>query len=195
MLIILSKKIVFRQLLITIVTCFFCFGCTRVINVKIDEIGTMPIPLIEHLPLTVGVYYGNDFRNYNNTETIPSEDSTTIINTQLGKANIALFDYIFTNLFEKVIPLQNLPGAYETYENFDIIAEPVVAHYWPWDPTNIQYDIIFYMPGDKKTSWTLFDASGGYGIIGAKAITKHTQLVMRNIAADLSFRLRYRNLI
>jgi hypothetical protein len=91
---------------------FFIFSCsTKTFNVEINKIGTYPHPLIEPLPIKVGVYYGNDFGTFETTEKVEMKDAgstifTYIYNTKMGKANVALFDYILSILFEKVTPVQ-----------------------------------------------------------------------------------------
>jgi len=55
-----------NELRFKIVTLFapalLLLGCTYTWNINITEIGDYPLPLIEPLPINVGVYYGNDFR-------------------------------------------------------------------------------------------------------------------------------------
>ena len=50
-------------------------------------------------------------------------------NIRLGKANIALFDYILPHVFEEVTPVQHLSEANEDMGNFDIILEPSITSY------------------------------------------------------------------
>lgn len=85
-----TKMLIFRNktinqffilCLLCIFSLLFCWSCTRVINAKIDEIGSLPIPQIEPLPLTAGVYYGNDFRTYKTSQTY--NDPDFIFNVQL----------------------------------------------------------------------------------------------------------------
>lgn len=85
----------------------------------------MPVPLIKPLPLKVGLYYGNDFRNYKTSQTykIVQSGVTHIGNVELGKENIFLFDYITTNLFQDVIPVPYLSNGYLDNENIDLIPE------------------------------------------------------------------------
>jgi len=123
----------------------FCWNCTRTINTKIEETGNLPIPLIKPLPLTVGLYYSDNFRNYTH-----NEKNTDV---QLGKANVALFNYILENSFKEVIPLKSLPYGDEDFKNIDVIIEPKVHLYSPWSPDYLWYEIVFYLPNEKRIIW------------------------------------------
>ena len=181
---------------------FFIFSCsTKTFNIEINKIGTYPHPLIEPLPIKVGVYYGNDFGTFETTEKVEMKDARTrgtvftfIYNTKMGKANIALFDYILSTLFEKVTPLQYLSKGSDHKKDIDLIVEPTVqtfTHISPTDPTvygtniiYIIYAINFYLPeGEKIGSWSI--EGGGYALprLNETAVVELTQMAMREVAA------------
>ncbi|MFC1534801.1 hypothetical protein ACFL7M_15715 [Thermodesulfobacteriota bacterium] len=177
---------IYKRLILLFIFMFFFtsyWGCTRIINVNIDNIGNLPIPLIEPLPLIAGVYYGNDFRTYKISQTKDTDPVVTLFyNAQLGKANIALFDYILSNLFEKVIPVQYLPNGNKEIENIDIIIEPTVDYYNPL--MCLRYEIIFYLPNGKKISWMISGTVEDAPIIlTSNTAKKHAQIAMRDVAA------------
>ena len=169
--------------------CFLLLGCNR--NVTISEVEHYPKPLLKPLPLKIGVYYKDDFRNYESLEQGPSG-----LNIRLGKANIALFDYILPHVFEEVTPVQNLSEANEDMGNFDIILEPSITSYscniiLEWETkcqVDITYAITFYSPNSMRSgTWSInaegFVASSGIGTLGALA-KDATQKAMRDLAAQ-----------
>ena len=172
--------------------CFLLLGCTR--NVTISEVEHYPKPLLKPLPLKIGVYYKDDFRNYESLEQGPSG-----LNIRLGKANIALFDYILPHVFEEVTPVQNLSEANEDMGNFDIILEPSITSYsFNLDfitdiskvkcQVDITYAITFYSLNSMQLgTWSInaegFVASSGIGTLGALA-KDATQNAMRDLAAQ-----------
>ena len=170
--------------------CFLLLGCTR--NVTISEVEHYPKPLLKPLPLKIGVYYKDDFRNYESLEQGPSG-----LNIRLGKTNIALFDYILPHVFEEVTPVQNLSEANEDMGNFDIILEPSITSYscnfilLAWETkcqADITYAITFYSLNNMRLgTWSInaegFVASSGIGTLGALA-KDATQNAMRDLAAQ-----------
>jgi hypothetical protein len=153
-----------------------------------------PKPLLKPLPLKIGVYYNDDFRNYesmfNPLPEFPESESRW--NIRLGKANIALFDYILPHVFEEVTPVQHLSEANEDMGNFDIILEPSITSYscnldliTGWKAkcqVDITYAITFYSLNSMQLgTWSINAegfASGGASIIDA------TQSAMRDLAAQ-----------
>ena len=177
------------------VTTFFFFSCTRTFNIEINEIGTYPQPLIEPLPIKVGVYYDNNFGTFETTQKVEVLDAGTYIeNIKMGKANIALFDYILSTVFEKVIPVQYLSEGSEYKKDIDLIIEPIVHSYTYPNVTvdgpyiHIIYAINVYLPdGEQIDSWRI----KGSGHVPPRFELKHettavvelTQMAMREVAA------------
>jgi len=179
--------------------CFLLLGCSK--NITISEVEHYPKPLLKPLPLKIGVYYNDDFRNYESMFNPLSEfpESESRWNIRLGKANIALFDYILPHVFEEVTPVQHLSEANEDMGNFDIILEPSITSYscnldFITDfskvkcQVDITYAITFYSPNSMQLgTWSInaegFAASSGIGPLGALA-EDATQIAMRDLAAQ-----------
>lgn len=88
----------------------FLFGCstTRTHNINVAEIRLPPKALVEPLPFKVGVHYGEGFRTFDTIQQIKDGAGiTSVYKITLGKANIALFDYILSHVFEQVTPVQH----------------------------------------------------------------------------------------
>jgi hypothetical protein len=188
---------------------FLIFSCssTKTFNVEINEIGTYPHPLIEPLPIKVGVYYGNDFGKFETTQKLEFVGIdgaiifTYIDNIKMGKANIALFDHILSTVFEKVTPVQFLSKESDHKKDIDLIVEPTVHSFTYPSPTkppvpsnygvitiHIIYEINFYLPeGEKISSWSIKGSSAVLPGIELKhettAVVELTQMAMRRVAA------------
>jgi len=115
-----------RQILkisVLLTTSFFLLGCKRTFNAKIDQNINYPKPLIKTILFKVGVYYGNDFNKFETIQKVVFSDidMTSILKIQFGKANTVLFDYILSNVFEKITPISY---GFEHAENIDLIFPP-----------------------------------------------------------------------
>jgi hypothetical protein len=149
-------------LFIFFIPAFLPFGCTNTFNINNTEIGNYPQPLIEPLPINVGVYYGNDFRTYKTIqENYFADGWARISKIQLGGANIALFDYILSHIFNNVTSIQHFPIEPENSKNIDLILEPTIIDYIygeseSADYVTIKYRINFYSPdGLQISTWSI----------------------------------------
>ena len=188
---------------------FLLIGCTQTLNINIDDIGNYSQPLNEPLPLNVGVYYGNDFRSYKTVQENFLADAspgaqggvTRISQIQLGQANVALFDFILSHLFENLTSIQNIPNESENLTNIDLLVEPTISNYIyserqvyfePAAWVRIEYTINFYSPdGLLISTWALSgQSSKNITLHGIEILSGHTssveltQLAMREVAAQ-----------
>ncbi len=205
-------------LFIVFTPAFLPLGCTHTLNINITEIGDYSQPLIEPLPINAGVYYGYDFRTYKTVQENFLADTsayflgntsgnhqglgvTRISKIQLGEANIALFDYILSHVFENLTPVQNFPNKSENRKSIDLLVEPTISNYIyseravfyePAAWVRIEYTINFYSSdGLQIGTWTISGESSKYITLhGLEVLTRHssseelTQLAMRGIAAQ-----------
>ena len=183
-------------LFIFISSTMFIFGCSGMqsCNINITEIDTYPQPLFEPLRLKVGAYYGDKFRTFDIIQQFknPGMDLTEICNIQMGKANIALFDYILSVVFEKVTPVQHLPKGSDHLKDIELIIEPTV-HSYIYERTtthfgyiHIIYEINVYSPEAEQIDYWRIKGSGHVPIIFSfkpSHIVKTTQVAMREVAA------------
>jgi len=177
-------------------TIFFFFSCTKIHNIEINDIGTYPPALIEPLPLKVGVYYGNDFGTFETTQKVEVAEAgfTFIHNIKMGKANVALFNYILSAVFEKVTPVQHLSDGSGHNQGIDLVIEPTVHSYTYPNPTadgvyiHIIYAINFYLPeGEQISSWRIKGSGHAPLKVEFKTETSQvvelTQIAMRDVTA------------
>ena len=73
----------------------------------IDISGTYPSPLVRKIPITVGVYYPEELRNFSFTEIDDyTGDDQYIVNS--GESQVELFNTVLPALFENVVMLDSL---------------------------------------------------------------------------------------
>jgi len=79
------------------VACLAACGASQVI---VSPILDLPTPLVEPLPVQIGVYYSQSFRNFVYDESKDSQgvDDTSI---HLGDAQISMFDRVFAAYFSR----------------------------------------------------------------------------------------------
>lgn len=176
----------------------FIFSCSgpKIHNIEINGIGTYPTPLVKPLPIRVGVYYGKDFSTFETIQKVgvAGVGLTYVDKIKMGKANIALFSYILSTVFEKITPIRYQPNGYNHLKDIDLIIEPTVYRYTYPNVTadgvyiHVTYEINFYLPEGKLiNSWRI----QGTGHVPPRfelktentAVIELTQMAMRRVAA------------
>jgi hypothetical protein len=90
--------------LFALLTISGCGASTIVIN------GSYPSPLVRKLPITVGVYYPDELRNFSYTEIDDYSGQDQYI-LQSGGSQLALFNTVLPALFENVVMLDSPDAA------------------------------------------------------------------------------------
>ena len=157
-------------------------GCMNSLDMKVAS--KVPAPLVQKLPLTVGVYYGKHFRNYaykENSKERPDWDVKT------GASQVAMFNTILTSMFRKVVQVSNTHDP-----NVDGIIAPRIDDMQFALPTEtrselyeawVKYDIQLYSPaGELLTRWPLT----GYG----KSVDKLLKTKKKALSAAITLALR-----
>ena len=118
----------------------------------------------------MGVYYGNDFGTFKTSEMVEIiregvESFLYFEDIKMGKANIALFDYIFSHVFKEVTLIEHFPEKVDNIANIDLIIEPNLKDYSSYIIQGfseneyhlfITYVITFYSPNSELiSSWTI----------------------------------------
>lgn len=163
--------------------CLTGVACTQ--NVQVET--TFPEPLVEPLPVTVGIHYTEELTQYSYSEELP-EDSTDW-NFNIGSANQLLFESIFSEVFTGAIPVSGraadgvvavLEPGIEAFE-FSLPRHSRSDQYGVW----INYTLNVYGPdGELRANWPV----KGYGEVDSRRFKgnetmKHaTVLAMRDAA-------------
>jgi len=172
-------------------TCGFVLsGCSTTVPPLKTE---FPTPLIENLPVSVGLYYDDDLRNFTYNETVSDGTSWTI---ELGESNLRLFNRLFAAMFSKTVEIddiQNSPAG------LDGIIHPVLEEYAFLTPAelgsrfyavSIRYRVFLYdTDGNELAAWPI-NAYGqsragviNAGRLRAGPLQQATNLAMRDAAA------------
>jgi len=77
-------------------------GCTSSVVVESD----FPTPLVDRLPISIGLYFEPDLRDFIHAEALPRSSTWTI---DLGDANIAMLEPLFDEMFEATREFQDFP--------------------------------------------------------------------------------------
>ena len=88
-------------------------------DVNISETGFLPKPIIEPLPLKIGVFYTDEFQHFG----ITRETLGPTYKIQFGRANLKLFDFILSNAFKEVTVVNDLRKETRRIQNLDAIFE------------------------------------------------------------------------
>jgi len=153
-----------------------------------------PQPLVETLPLRVGVHYPDAFSDYTHTEAASGDTSWTI---RAGAANVAMFDSVCQRLFREVVRLDALPAAGEA-SGYDAYLEPAVDAFefaLPSQSGTNQYSVwiryrlkVYDRDGSLVATWPVsaYGQSASATLQPARSMQEATVLAMRDAAATIS---------
>ena len=91
-----------RWLLLGLV--LFFTGCAAEVVVK----GEFPQPVLEKLPLKLGVYYDPEFRTHEFFDEANSREETDWI-VRTGEAQVTMYNTLLPGMFEEIVMLNELP--------------------------------------------------------------------------------------
>jgi len=124
-----------------------------------------PSPLVEALPVKMGILIPEELYNYIYTEEIRDESLWTIA---LGDANIAMFKPLFAKMFQETHNVDAVPVANNQY-SLDGVLKPTIEKFEFDIPVNeknkfvevwIQYQLSLFEPdGNMVVAWPV----SGYG--------------------------------
>lgn len=170
--------------------CIVLTGCAHEVVVETG----FPEPLIEQVPLNVGVFYTDALRNYTYDEDLPNDASWSF---SMGAANIQLFDTALTAMFTVVTPVTAHGGTGAPFDELDIIIEPELEafefslprqsrsdQYGVW----IRYNLLVYAPdGTLQTSWPVsaYGQSDSRTFGGNKSMEAAVIQAMRDAIASM----------
>ena len=93
-------------------------ACASSLNLKVES--EVPTPVVTRLPLDIGVYYEDKFRNYTYKEDSAERRNWSI---DSGASQVAMFEQILPSMFRSVKQLSAAPSPGENY-NVDAILVP-----------------------------------------------------------------------
>lgn len=171
----------------------FLYGCTQNHVLKHQDI-ELPSSIIEPLPLTIGVYYPDEFRTYSYIYTYGVDHIFHI-----GESSVALFNKLLNSMFEEVVEVQRTDSQGLPYKGLDAIIElDVQSANFAFsfsssdDIFMISYRYILYDPSGKLlTSW-VGNATGK--VLGKGLASNRARAAMENalISVEKDFVIKCR---
>ena len=172
-------------------------GCaSNSINLQVAS--DIPAPLVQRIPLTMGIYYDENFRNF-----IFKEDSEDRKNWVIDNrdSRIALFEKILSSMFNQVKPITD-PNSTAALSSVDAVMTPEAVDMQVSLPTEthtdiyeawIKYTIKLYQPtGNIISVWPVT----GYGKASAefsgnkqKGLNTAISQALRDIGAKIALNL------
>jgi len=183
-------------LVFLLIAAYSGYGWTSTYVVPIDA--NLPRrPLIEPLPVTIGVYYSPEFSTHTHESMKEVEGDTNRYKFNLGFKSVVLFDQVFSSMFEKVILVEKRPSLGPVGLELAAFIEPsieeikisVVRHSPNYERSLviITYRIELYSTsGIRLASYTV-EGSGESrpsASIGTKSFGEATHFAMRDAAAQ-----------
>lgn len=102
-------------------------GCTNTVHLR----GQFPAPLVEKVPLTVGLHFPKEFKNYTAVEILYQDTDWRI---PVGYASEQMFEQVFTSLADKIVILDKMPEPRTHAMGADLIVVPAFADFGLLDP-------------------------------------------------------------
>jgi hypothetical protein len=131
---------------------------------KVVVKGDFPEPLMEPLPLKMGVWYEEEFAGHEFFDEAKSRNESSWI-VKTGEAQVQMWDTLLTGMFDSVVPMKGKPGPGQMNQNVDAVLIPHVAELQYAIPahTNIKvYEIwmryrfeLVTASGDPIAEWTM----------------------------------------
>ncbi len=105
---------------VVLLLCLAGCGPTKVV-VK----GSFPPPLMEPLPLNIGVWYGEDFANHEFFDEAKGKtESSWVVKT--GEAQVQMWDTLLAGMFDNVVQMKGKPGPGQMNQVVDAVLIPHV---------------------------------------------------------------------
>jgi hypothetical protein len=171
-------------------------ACTTTAPVEND----FPVPVMNSMPLTVGVQYGEEFSSFEFREEIPGQQHWIV---QMGPANVGLFDNVFGAMFSETVQIPN-DGSIEQGDlgvprrRLDAIIRPEIETYefaipGDWGSNTftvwITYRMKMYRPdGSLIASWPVrsYGESLHQWFNSDDSLSEATTMAMRDAGAYLT---------
>jgi hypothetical protein len=169
-------------------------GCTAT---RLTTEAQLPPPLIEKLPMRVGIHYSKEFKEYVHRET----RGTIEYEINLGPAHVTNIDWLMRAMFTEVVPVEDPSKIADSNPPFVFVLQPRFEEYSFLTPKDvageafivtIRYMLTLYDGGGARVdSFTLT----GYGREKARTLASKeplavaTQRAMRDAGAKVAVEL------
>lgn len=146
-----EEKSLARSASLILIIGLMAAGCTY--NTDVDARLDSP-PLVELLPVKVGVFYSAEFKSYIHKAELGEGPSVTLI--PVGQPSVALFDQIFDSMFERPVRVDARPPTLQASKNLDGVIEIALDSFVAdsgWQVA-VKFQVTIYDPmGQTIASW------------------------------------------
>ena len=164
-------------------------GCSSAVVVE----STFPTPLVEPLPVRVGLIFDDELYDYIHSEAIPQRSTWTI---DLGDANIAMLQPLLESMFMEATMVESVPLSGANLGRLDGVVEPVLEKFEFDIPGErdefvevwMQYMITLYQPDGRIVVQWPVSGYGKYETGGRRedAVERAAIVAMREVGATIS---------
>lgn len=173
---------------------FLLSGCSAT---QVETQAGLPAPLVDRLPLRVGIYYPREFREYVHREKRQNID----YEITLGSAHVRNLDWLLAAMFEQLVPVEDLERAGAIRPPLAMVLEPRFQEFSFLTPRDVAGDAYLVT---IRYLLTVYDGAGarvdgytytGYGREEAGGLSAReplqlaTQRAMRDASAKLAVEL------
>ncbi|MEM0954111.1 MAG: hypothetical protein AAGI24_08215 [Pseudomonadota bacterium] len=141
-----------------------CVGCANQVVVE----GNFPAPVLDKIPLAVGVYYDPEFRNHEFFDEAKSRAETDWI-VRTGQAQVEMYNTLLPGMFDKVVLLNDIPEKTRVQQaleqGIDAVLVPHVAELQYSIPTQTKVNVfeiwmryryeLYSKEGELVAEWTM----------------------------------------
>jgi hypothetical protein len=164
---------------------------------RLDTRAALPPPLLEQLPVRVGVYYSKEFREYVHRETRGTID----YEVNLGPAHVTNLDWLLKAMFREVVPVDDPTKVANIHPPLVFVLEPRFEEYSFLTPKDVAGEAFIVT---IRYMLTLYDGQGsrvdsftftGYGrerahtLASKEPLAVATQRAMRDAGAKVAVEL------
>ena len=164
---------------------------------KLETRAALPPPLLEQLPVRVGVYYSKEFREYVHRETRGTID----YEVNLGPAHVTNLDWLLKAMFREVVPVEDPTRISGIQPPLVFVLEPKFEEYSFLTPKDVAGEAFIVT---IRYLLTLYDGTGtrvdsftftGYGrerahtLASKEPLAVATQRAMRDAGAKVAVEL------
>jgi len=164
---------------------------------KLETRAALPPPLLEQLPVRVGVYYSKEFREYVHRETRGTID----YEVNLGPAHVTNLDWLLKAMFREVVPVEDPAKIAGIQPPLVFVVEPKFEEYSFLTPKDVAGEAFIVT---IRYLLTLYDGTGtrvdsftftGYGrerahtLASKEPLAVATQRAMRDAGAKVAVEL------
>jgi hypothetical protein len=111
-----------RRLVLGLAVLMLLAGCG--INEVVVK-GSFPAPVMNKLPLTLGIWYGEDFRNHEFFDQAKTRNESEWL-VKTGEAQVQMWDILLNGMFVTVVPMKGKPGSETMNQVVDAVLIPHV---------------------------------------------------------------------